>query len=227
VTATAPAARPVLTAALHAAFLPLLPRIALHARVYFRHLKCPHRRADAVAEVVALTWRWCVALAQRGKDVARFPSALAAFAARAVKSGRRLCGQEKAQDALSPRAQARRGFVAGKLPDYATLSGNLLSDALADNTQSPPDEAAAFRIDFADWLRALGGRKRRIAEDMAVGHRTRELANIHGMSPGRVSQLRREFHADWLRFCGEERPRAGAASARGRRPARRRGARVP
>ena len=207
-TATAPAARPVLTAALHAVFLSLLPRIALHARVYFRHVRCPHRRADAVAEVVALTWRWCVALAQRGKDVARFPSALAAFAARAVKSGRRLCGQEKAQDALSPRAQARRGFLVEKLPDYSTLSGNPLDDALTDNTVTPVAEQVAFRLDFPAWLATLGGRDRGVALDLMAGERTRDVARKYGRSPGRVAQLRRAFHGDWSRFCGE-----GGASA--------------
>jgi hypothetical protein len=35
-------------AALHAAFLSILPRVELHAQIYFRGLKCPHRKADAV-----------------------------------------------------------------------------------------------------------------------------------------------------------------------------------
>ena len=202
-TATAPAARPVLTAALHAAFLPLLPRIALHARVYFRHVRCPHRRADAVAEVVALTWRWFVALAQRGKDVARFPSALAAFAARAVKSGRRLCRMESGQDALSPRARARRGFRVERLPDFSTPSGDPLADALADNTVTPVAEQVAFRLDFPAWLATLGGRDRRVALDLMVGERTRDVARKYGRSPGRVSQLRRRLHDDWKRYHGE------------------------
>jgi hypothetical protein len=44
--------------ALHAAFLALLPRIERHARICFRHLGCPQGRDDAVAETVALAWRW-------------------------------------------------------------------------------------------------------------------------------------------------------------------------
>jgi hypothetical protein len=39
---------------LRAQFLALLPRIELHARITFRGVKCPDRRADAVAETVAL-----------------------------------------------------------------------------------------------------------------------------------------------------------------------------
>jgi hypothetical protein len=205
VTATGPAAPSPLSAdALHAVFLALLPRIARHGRVYFRHVKCPHRMEDALAEMTALAWRWYVRLAQRGKDAARFPSALAAFAARAVKSGRRLCGQEKAKDALSPRARARRGFRVERLPDYGTPSGNPLDDALTDNTVTPVDEQVAFRLDFPAWLATLGGRDRRVALDLMAGERTRDVARKYGRSPGRVAQLRRRFHDDWRRFHAED-----------------------
>jgi hypothetical protein len=75
---------------LHAAFLTLLSRIQVHAAVSFRGLQCPETRSDAVAETVALAWRWFVRMAARGKDATRFPAALATFVARAVQSGRRL-----------------------------------------------------------------------------------------------------------------------------------------
>ena len=41
---------------------------------------------------------------------------LAQFAARAVRCGRRLCGQEKANDVFSSVAQRRRGFTVEVLP---------------------------------------------------------------------------------------------------------------
>ena len=37
-----------------------------------------------------------------------------------------------------------------------------------------------------------------------AGERTGEVAVRHGLSAGRVAQKRSEFHADWLRFHGEE-----------------------
>ena len=188
---------------LHAAFLSILPRIERHGEVFFRGLKYQHRREEAVAEMVALSWKWFVSLALRGKDATRFPAALASFAAIAVKSGRRAAGMERANDVLSPLAQQRHGFAVLKLPDYATLSGNPLFEALADNTQSPVDEQAAFRIDFPAWLATLGARNRGLAEDMALGHRTQELSKKYGVCEARVSQLRREFHRDWQRFHGE------------------------
>jgi hypothetical protein len=34
-----------------------------------------------------------------------------------------------------------------------------------------------------------------------LGERTLDVAGKYGLSPGRVSQLRREFHDDWEFFC--------------------------
>jgi hypothetical protein len=189
---------------LHAVFLSILPRIELHGRVYFRHVRCPFKREDYIAEMVALSWKWFLRLAEREKDATAFPSALATFAARAVRSGRRLAGQERAKDVLSPVAQTRHDFIVVKLPHIARLSDNPLADALADNTMTPPDEQVAFRHDFPSWLSTLGDRNRHIAEDMMLGERTLDLAARHGISPARVSQLRREFRRGWKIFCGDE-----------------------
>jgi hypothetical protein len=201
--------------ALHAAFLTILPRIQLHGEISFRGMKCPESRSEAVAETVALAWKWFTRMAQKGKDATQFPAALATFAARAVQSGRRLCGQEKARDVLSPRAQKRHGFQVEPLPastrsprERRSAPGgqkeqDVFEQRLADNTRTPPCDQAAFRIDFKNWLATRTDRDRRIIEDMAVGERTQDLARKHGVSQGRVSQLRREFHSDWERFCGE------------------------
>jgi hypothetical protein len=35
------------------------------------------------------------------------------------------------------------------------------------------------------------------------GERTRDVAKKYGTTPGRISQLRRDFHQDWTRFCAE------------------------
>jgi hypothetical protein len=202
--------------ALHHHFLLILPRIELHARVRSRHLVCPGQKEDFVCEAVALAWRSFLRLAERGKDATRFASALASFAVRAVRSGRRLCGQQRSKDAMSPVAQRLHGFRVERLT-HPTRQGHdgLFSDPhgqdtrdafeerLRDNTVTPPDEQAAFRIDHPVWLAQLGDRNRRIAEDMALDHSTRDLAARHRLSQGRISQLRREFHQDWRRFHGD------------------------
>jgi hypothetical protein len=187
---------------LQLAFLSIVPRIELHGRVCFR-TKSFQDQQEAVAEMVALCWKWFLRLAEQGKDATHFPSVLATFAARAVYSGRRLAGTCKPKDVLSPVAQRRHSFAVGRLPDFSTLNGNPLSEALQDNTQSPVLDQVAFRFDFPAWLASLSARNRSIVEDMAQGHRTGELAESYGLSPARVSQLRRKFHRDWQTFCDE------------------------
>jgi hypothetical protein len=184
-------------------FLSILPRIELHAQVSFRHLKCPGKKADAIAEVVAVAWKWFLRAIAKGKDVDAFVSALAGYAARHVRGGRKVWGKDRRNDVLSPLCQQRHGFAVDKLAEVDALTGNPLSDALADNTRSPVPDQVAFRLDFPNWLASLGVRNRRIAEEMALGHRTLDLAARHGTTPGRVSQLRREFRDGWWRFCGD------------------------
>jgi hypothetical protein len=200
---------------LHAGFLSILPRIESHGKVYFRHLKCPDRREDAVAEMVALSWLWFRRLAARGRDATCFASALANFAARAVRAGRKVGGKDRAGDVLSPAARARHGFAVGSLPTHSTLSGNPLEEALTDNAKSPIPEQVHFRIDWPCWLATRTDRDRRIVTDLMVGERTGDVAARHGLTSGRVSQLRTEFHQDWLAFLGEEdstgQPRVGLA----------------
>jgi hypothetical protein len=201
---------------LGAGFLIVLPRIELHARMYFRFL--PHdRKEEAVAETVALAWHWFVRLTERGKDATQFVSALASYAARAVLSGRRLCGHLPCRDVLSEVAQRRHGFTVQALPQttrhpfeevYASVQGqrhiDALDDMLRDNTITPPPDQAAFRIDFASWRRTRTERDRRLMADLMVGERTSHVARKHGITAGRVSQLRRDFHDDWVRFCATD-----------------------
>jgi hypothetical protein len=189
---------------LQASFLAIvLPRVLSHGRVSFRGIKCPHRREDAIQEMIGLAWKWHLRLAEKGKDATCFPTALASYAARAVRSGRRLCGQDPAKDVLSPLTQQRRHFAVGKLPDFETLSVNPLIEALADNRKSPPNETVCFKLDFTAWLAGMTARNRGIAEDLMIGERTRDVAHKYGLSPARIAQLRREFCLDWRAFCGE------------------------
>jgi hypothetical protein len=188
---------------LQSRFLSILPRIRTHARIYFRFVRCAVKKADLIAEAVALAWKWFVRLAQQGKDACRFPSVLATYAAKAVKCGRRVCGMNKANDVMNEQAQQKRGFAVGRLPDFSTLNTNPLMEALADNTQTPPPDAAAFRCDFPSWKRTRSRRDRRLIQKMAFGERTKDLARKFKLSPARVSQLRRDFHDDWVRFCSD------------------------
>jgi hypothetical protein len=186
---------------LHAAFLTILPRIELHGRCFFRHKKAD-KRDEAIAEMVALAWRSFVNCARNGKDATTFPMALARFAAQGVHNGRRLCGQEKINEVLSPRAQREHNFTVVSLPEGSSLNGNVFDEALIDNTRTPVDEQVAFRLDFPAWRRTRSDRDRRVIDDLMVGERTMDVADNHGLTAARISQLRRDFYEDWTRFCG-------------------------
>jgi hypothetical protein len=195
-------ADPAALARLQATFLTsILPRVVAHSRVSFRHIKCRHQREELLAEMTGLCWRWFLRLAERGKDASRFPTALATFAARAVRCGRRLAGMERAKNVLSPLAQQRQGFAVCKLPDCSTLDGSPLDEALHDNTQSPVVEQVCFRLDFPSWRASRAERDRHILDELMLGERTLDVAARHGITAARVSQLRREFHDDWVLFC--------------------------
>jgi DNA-directed RNA polymerase specialized sigma24 family protein len=198
---------------LHASFLAIvLPRVLSHGRVCFRDVKCPHRRQDAIQDMIGKAWQWHLRLAEKGKDATAFPTALASYAARAVRSGSRVAGQEKANDVLSPVAQQRHHFYVGRLPDFETLAEHPLCEALLDNTKSPPDETVCFKLDFLAWLASLSERDRGIVEDLMIGERALDVANKYKISPARISQKRREFCQGWQDFRGE-RPADSASSS--------------
>jgi hypothetical protein len=193
----------------------VLPRVEQHGRVYFRHVS-PDRKEDLLAEMCGLAWKWYVGLVHRGKNVLAFVSALATYAARAVNSGRRVCGHERKNEVLSPVARRLHGFAVEALPQatctsherlYASPHGQERLDAfeerLRDSTQTPLDEQAAFRIDFPAWRLTHSDRDRRLIDTLMLGGRTKEVSRLFGMSQGRISQKRRQFLEDWRRFCGE------------------------
>jgi hypothetical protein len=172
---------------------------------------------------VALCWKWFCNLARRGKDARTFISTLATYAVRAVRSGRRLCGQLKAKDVLSERAQHKHGFGVESLPissrqsferRHAEVGGqrevDVFEERLHDNTQTPVPDQVAFRCDFPTWVRTRTRRDRRLIRDMASNERTLALAKKYQLSPARVSQLRREFHDDWEQFTADPVEASGA-----------------
>jgi hypothetical protein len=196
-------------------FLEILPRIETHAQLWFRYLRCPGKRDDHIAEAIALSWKWFVRAVEAGKDPTQFVSVLATLVVKAVRSGRRLCGQ-RTKDVMSPLAQRKRGFTIECLSallgkDHQDLYGDphgqdrldAFEERLRDNTQTPVIDQVVFRCDFPTWIHRLSDRKRRVADDLMAGECTGDVASKHGLSAARVSQMRRELHQAWRHFCGE------------------------
>lgn len=185
-----------------AVFLEILPKVQRHACFAFRGMKDFNRFEDCVQETLALCWLWTCRLWEQGKDAREFPTTLASYATRHVRSGRSFVGKKcYRNDVLSPLAQAIHGFVTQSLPEHqSTASPAPWMEQLVDQPGSRVAQLAAFRIDFPAWLASLGERKSRIAEDMACGEATMELSGRHGVSPARISQMRREFQENWTSF---------------------------
>ncbi len=186
----------------HAGFLALLPAIAAHARIAFRH-RDPEALEDAVAECIAGALVAYVRLYEQGKVELAYPSVLARFAAAQVRSGRKVGSRLSSRDVMSLHCRQRSGIVVEPL-DYFDRQKNQWREAVVQDTRTAPvPEIVCFRLDFADWLRRLPVRNRRIAESLALGNSTSETAEKFDVSPGRIAQLRRELAESWAEFRGE------------------------
>jgi transposase-like protein len=58
-------------------------------------------------------------------------------------------------------------------------------------------------MDIADWFNSLPRYKRRVAKMLASSETTKATARKFGVSPGRISQTRRELETAWRDFQGE------------------------
>jgi len=183
-----------MTGALQAHFVEFaLPRIRTHARIQFRGLS-PEAQEEAVQIALGLAWKAYAREVERGKNPDSYVSAIARFSVRQVLDGRDVTGQEKAKDVLSRRAQRRKHFSVKSLPDASQTL-----DALLD-CSGRPDQLAAFRIAYPEFLAQIEPKKRAVIVEASQGTPTTELAENHGISQGRVSQIRREAFEMWNEF---------------------------
>jgi hypothetical protein len=104
-------------------------------------------------------------------------------------------------DISSVHCQRQRGFRVRSL-DRREPSGTW-KEVLVEDHRAGPAEVAASRIDIEDWLDELPRLKRGIAETLATGETTSVTARQFNVTPGRVSQIRRELEVDWADFQGE------------------------
>jgi hypothetical protein len=200
----------------HEDFLPLLPVVAKHASVVFRHLPDVHRE-EAIAEAIASAFESFVSLKARGKNpVQDFPSRMATYAALHAKAGRKVGNRASSKDVLSEKAQWKHGFRVESLPAnsrrpfddvYASPGGQRRIDQFEDRLQDarrwPVPEQAAFRIDFPAFMETLGRRHRRLLQFLADGNSGKDGAAKFNLSQGRVTQLRQQWRREWYAMHGE------------------------
>ncbi len=135
---------------------------------------------EEVFDAISIAWE----IAQIGHGS---PHTVAWYAILRVRSARRFHGESiRSIDSMKP------------APDRPRRSVVDLKDLARPGTN--PAELAAFRLDFSEWLESLPDRPRRVADALASGEKTGDLAKTLGCSAGRVSQIRRELEACWLEF---------------------------
>ena len=173
----------------HAGFLKLLPAIRRHARICFRHLPVAARE-EAIAEVLADAFILYARLNSLGKPHLAHATVLGRYAIGHFREGRRVGSRSNANDVMSGRCLRRNGVVVQPLHRLDHRTGTW-REVLVEDRHSTPAETATIRLDFAEWLKTLSTRDRRIAETLALGETTGRVARIFRISSARVSQLRR------------------------------------
>ena len=73
-------------------------------------------------------------------------------------------------------------------------------EILVEDRQAGPADTAAARMDVSAWLMSLTHRQRTVAIALARGEATAAVAEMCGMTAGRVSQLRKELRQSWNLF---------------------------
>jgi hypothetical protein len=191
-------------------FLELLPAIQRLARFAFRDLD-PASREEAVAEAVAAAAVAYRRLVELGRRRDAFASPLARYAVLHVRNGRHIGGRQDHVDVLSRVAQRRHGFQVTSLeathqPDRSPAHasrGKWLDTLVAEDRRATPADVAVTRIDFRSWLATLSCRQCRVAEALAAGDTTQDAARRFQVTPGRISQMRRELAEAWSRHQGD------------------------
>jgi hypothetical protein len=186
----------------HKVFLAMLPTITRYAKIAFRNLD-PEARQEAVQNVVANSCAAVAALARRGKLDLAYPTVLARFGIQQTRDNRITGGKLNIKDVLSKYCQANKGVKVDRL-DRFNEQDDAWEEAVVEDRTAGPADIARTRIDFADWLASLKRRDRKIAESLAAGNRTGEVAKRFKVCAGRISQLRKELARDWHRFVGDD-----------------------
>lgn len=181
-------------------FEELLPAIQSQARVAFRGLPASEKE-ELIAETIANAFCAYRRLVERGRAELAYATPLAQYAVLQVRAGRRVGGKLNVKDVTSIHCRNRKGVNVESLTRYNQRKDQW-QEVLVEDKSAGPAEIAATRIDFGDWLGTLSGKQRRIAKTLATGESTSRAARKHRVTPGRISQLRRELMEAWEQFHG-------------------------
>jgi hypothetical protein len=179
-------------------FVTILPDIKQKLRLAFCRLD-PDAREDAIEEGVVHSLLAYVRLHEQGRAEVATPSSLAWYSSRHVKRGRPAGGRMNGKEPLSRYGQISNDIEVERQPS------NWI-DALVDDKRAPVADQVAVKMDFGAWFATLTKRMKEIAKDLAFGCSTSEVARKHGVTPARISQLRRSLEQSWAAYQQEAMP---------------------
>ncbi len=179
-------------------FVAMLPEIQQKLRLAFGRLD-PEAREDAIEEGVVHSLLAYVRLVKQGRAVVATPSSLAWYSSRLVKRGRPTGGRMNGKEPLS-----RYGQISHDIEVERSLGPWI--DAMVEDKRAPVADQVAAKMDVGAWFATLTKRMKEIAKDLAFGCSTTEVAEKHGVTAGRISQLRRTLEESWAAFQQEAAP---------------------
>jgi hypothetical protein len=179
-------------------FLAMLPKIERKLSLAFSHLD-PEAREDAIEQAVVHSLLSYVRLVRQGRAEVATPSSLAWYSSCHVKRGRPVTGRMNARDPLSRYGQLINDIQIERLPSHWI-------DTMVEDKRAAVSDQVAARMDVRAWFATLTNQMKQIAKDLAFGCTTSEVARKHGVSAGRISQLRRTLEASWAEFQNDTAP---------------------
>ena len=105
-----------------------------------------------IEEVVANSYVAYARLVERGQADRASASPLARYAIAQVRVGHRVGSRLRIGDAMSTYAQYRKQFLVERLDHFSEEEG-CWGEVLVEDRRATPADVAAWRIDFAEWLR--------------------------------------------------------------------------
>lgn len=136
-------------------------------------------REQKVCDAQSVAWEFF-----QTADKKATPQSIAFYAIRRVAIGRQFRESAWSITGPNPRRMAK--------PQRAVFEPSAIF-----RTGDNPARIVAFRDLYQLWLTTLNSRQRAVAELLAEGNRTEEAAATCGVSPGRISQIRRELEKLW------------------------------
>ena len=181
-----------------AKFLELMPAITTMAKAAFKN--CNSDKQDDALQSVLVASYWSVRqLAKNGRLNEAFSTPIGWFAIKAYRSGRVGGVPMNSTDALAESTRARKRVHIESYNNHGRIKKGWGEIFMTDGRVNVAKEVC-FKIDYEGWIDTLQDRQRQMLEGMIAGDTTSELAEKFRVSPGRISQIRRELVESWKNY---------------------------